>query len=319
MGVPVALAVVLVVATASSGFLVAAVDNEDDAPAGGAKPGDLSDLGETVATGSQGVPELLSDRVSTAIVGVANGTDDGDGLNDTAERIAGTDPQDPDTDGDGIPDGLEVHATERYPGADPLHHDIYVEVDATGTNQISTSAIVRIQSTFADAPVANPDGEQGITLHVLLDDRGLTANETVYSRDRPGTRDDIYDFRDATFDARESGYYYVLLADDAAYAGDPSYVGAGRPGVVVMETFDRPMLTASLFVHELGHAFGLGAETNGIDEKRYSTVEYDSVMNYNGLYEQLDYSDGTDLVGRDEWAYVADDRYRPPIRIRDGA
>jgi len=309
------LAAFLVVAAASSGVLVATVDSdEDDTPAGGATLCDepLSALSETVATGGQRVPKLVSDHVSPVAVRTGNGSDDdSDGLNDTAERIAGTDPQDPDTDGDGIPDGPEVDATERYPEADPLHHDIYVEVDATGDEQLNLSVIVRIQRAFADAPVDNPDGEQGIDVHVLVDDHGLVGNETIYSRHRPGTRNDIYDFRGGTFDARESGYYYVLLTDDAAYDGDPRYVGGGRPGVVVMETFDRPLLTASLFMHELGHAFGLDASTEGIDEKRYSTAQYDSVMNYRGLYNQLSYSNGTDLVGRDEWAFVANERHQP--------
>jgi len=36
-----------------------------------------------------------------------SGDDDGDGLGDTAERLAGSDPARPDTDGDGLPDGWE--------------------------------------------------------------------------------------------------------------------------------------------------------------------------------------------------------------------
>ncbi len=51
-----------------------------------------------------------------------------------------------------------------------------------------------------------------------------------------------------------------------------------------MERFDSPKITASLFMHEFGHAMGLDAHQDGIDEERYSQTEYDSVMNYNGLY-----------------------------------
>ena len=40
---------------------------------------------------------------------------DGDGLSDTDEALAGTDPLRPDTDGDGSPDGSEIAA-----GTDPL-------------------------------------------------------------------------------------------------------------------------------------------------------------------------------------------------------
>jgi len=313
----------LVVAAVASGALALSVadDGAEVRSAGGATPGDalvatpLFETREAVSAQSADLgvfePEPSFDASLTP-----NATDsDGDGLADAAERRRGTDPTDPDTDGDGIPDGLEVTASELYPDADPLEQDIYIEVDATGDKRISAGAIARVETTFADAPVDNPDGTHGIDAHVLVDDRGLSANDTVYSHNRTGPRNDIYDFRDRAFDARGTGYYYVLLTDNAAYDGDASYVGAGRPGVVVMQTFESPKLTASLFMHELGHAFGLDASADGIDAETYSTREYDSVMNYNGLYEQLSYSDGDDDLGRDEWAFVADERYRPPLGL----
>lgn len=307
----------LVVAAAASGALALSVtqDGTQVRPAGAATADEtliataLADSDATVPAQQRGIGGGAETDVPPL---PANATDtDGDGLADATERRLGTDPTDPDTDGDNIPDGAEVHDEARYPDADPLRQDIYVEVDATGDNRISEGAIERIEETFANAPVGNPSGESGIDVHVIVDDRGLESNATVYSRDRPGPRNDIYDFRDEQFDARGTGYYYVLLADDVAYNGESRYVGAGRPGVVAMQTFDSPRLTASLFMHELGHAFGLDGGAEGIDSETYSTTEYDSVMNYNGLYKQFGYSDGTDDVGRDEWAYVADERYQP--------
>ncbi|ATB48542.1 Ig-like domain-containing protein [Corallococcus macrosporus] len=44
---------------------------------------------------------------------------DNDGLTDAEEIALGTDPNDPDTDGDGLPDGIEVHVA----GTDPLDDD----------------------------------------------------------------------------------------------------------------------------------------------------------------------------------------------------
>ena len=313
----------LVLAAFASGTLAFSVtgDGAEVRPAGGATPGDalvatpLLEARDAATAQRDDLSGLGSDRSFDPSL-APNATDsDGDGLADAAERRRGTDPTDPDTDGDGIPDGLEVKATDRYPDADPLEQDIYIEVDATGENRISADTIARVEQTFADAPVGNPGGSRGIDAHVLVDDRGLAANGTVYSRNHTGPNTDIYDFRNRTFDARGTGYYYVLLTDDAAYDGDASYVGAGRPGVVVMQTFESPKLTASLFMHELGHAFGLDASADGIDAETYSTREYDSVMNYNGLYEQLSYSDGDDDLGRDEWAFVADERYRPPLGL----
>lgn len=293
MSVLVALLVV-----AGTGLPVAGVAPQSDTPSaeGGATP-------ERMAT---------TDAMNTTEGG---GVDtDGDGLTDAVEvDDLGTAPNRTDTDGDGYPDGMEVRCTDTLPDADPLRTDIYVEIDAAGPEMLSEEVRRSIRETFADAPVSNPDGSTGIDIHLVTNDTGLAANETVYSKPRDGSGNDIYDFRSTHFDHRDAGYYYVLLADDVAYAGDDYYVGAGRPGIAALEPFDGTQITASLFMHEFGHAVGLDGHQDGIDERHYSTDEYDSVMNYNGLYDQLTYSNGTDSVGRNEWAYVAEDRHRPEV------
>jgi len=298
MSVLVALLVV-----AGTGLPVAGVAPQADAPSGG----------------GAGTPERAETATAVNVTDQdaadQNAVDtDGDGLSDTAERDEfGTAPNRTDTDGDGYPDGMEVRCTGVLPDADPLRTDIYVEVDAAGPEMLSDDVRRSVRETFADAPVSNPDGSTGIDIHLVTNDTGLAANGTVYSKSRDGAGNDIYDFRSAHFDRRAAGYYYVLLADDVAYAGDDYYVGAGRPGIAAFEPFDATRITASLFMHEFGHAVGLDGYQDGIDERRYSTDEYDSVMNYNGLYTQLTYSDGTDSVGRNEWDYVAEDRYRPAV------
>jgi len=246
----------------------------------------------------------------------ANGTDtDGDGLSDSLERsVYGTDPTDPDTDGDGYPDGMEVRCEQAIPDADPLRTDIYVEVDSTQSTTLSDSVQASIVETFDNAPVSNPDGSTGIDMHLVTDDTNLSANGTVYSKPRAGLGNDIYDFRANHSEHRSDGYYYVLLTEDVAYNGDDYFVGAGRPEIAAMERFDSTRITASLFMHEFGHAMGLDAHQDGIDEERYSRTEYDSVMNYNGLYRQLTYSNGTDSVGRNEWQFVAENRTQPDIQ-----
>ena len=245
----------------------------------------------------------------------ANATDtDGDGLSDSLERsVYRTDPTDADTDGDGYPDGMEVHCEQAIPGADPLRTDIYVEVDSTQSTTLSDSVQASIVETFDNAPVSNPNGSTGIDIHLVTDDTTLSANGTVHSKPRAGSGNDIYDFRANHSEYRSDGYYYVLLTDDVAYNGDDYFVGAGRPEIAAMERFDSPKITASLFMHEFGHAMGLDAHQDGIDEERYSQTEYDSVMNYNGLYRQLTYSNGTDSVGRNEWQFIAENRTRPDI------
>jgi len=245
----------------------------------------------------------------------ANATDtDGDGLSDSLERSTyNTDPTDADTDGDGYPDGMEVRCEQAIPDADPLRTDIYVEVDSTQATTLSDSVQTSIVETFENAPVSNPDDSTGIDIHLVTDDTNLSANGTVHSKSRAGSGNDIYDFRANHSEYSSDGYYYVLLTDDVAYNGDDYFVGAGRPEIAAMERFDSTKVTASLFMHEFGHAMGLDAHQDGIDEERYSRTEYDSVMNYNGLYRQLTYSNGTDSVGRNEWQFVAENRTQPDI------
>jgi len=245
-----------------------------------------------------------------------NGTDtDGDGLSDSLERsVYGTDPTDADTDGDGYPDGMEVRCEQVLPDADPLRTDIYVEVDSTQSTTLSDPVRASIVETFDNAPVSNPDGSTGIDIHLATDDTNLSVNGTVYSKPRAGPGNDIYDFRANHSEARSDGYYYVLLTEDVAYNGDDYFVGAGRPEIAAMERFDSTRITASLFMHEFGHAMGLNAHQDGIDEERYSRTEYDSVMNYNGLYRQLTYSNGTDSVGRNEWQFIAENRTQPDVQ-----
>ena len=251
----------------------------------------------------------------------ANATDtDGDGLSDSLERSTyGTDPTDADTDGDGYPDGMEVSCEAAIPDADPLRTDIYVEVDSTQSTTLSDSVQTSIVETFEDAPVSNPDDSTGIDIHLITDDTNLSANGTVHSKHHAGPGNDIYDFRANHAEHRSDGYYYVLLTDDVAYNGDDYFVGAGRPEIAAMERFDSTKITASLFMHEFGHAMGLDAYQDGIDEERYSRTEYDSVMNYNGLYRQLTYSNGTDSVGRNEWQFVAENRTQPDIACAENA
>jgi len=287
------------------------------APLRSARAGAASAL--TVSDGDDGTDGdgTSAARPPRGIVGPneSEGEDtDGDGITDAAEReIYGTDPTDPDTDDDGYADGMEVACTGDLPGADPRHHDVFVEVDTVSGTQLDPAAVERLRAAFADAPVENPDGESGIALHVRRSDSGLPVNGSVNSGPQPGDHNDLRDYRDRYVDYGDPGYYYVLVTTEAAFRGDDYYAGAGVNGAAVVESFDSPKITSSLLMHELGHAFGLGPGEEGIDEETYDAAEYRSVMNYNALYEVETYADGTGEVGRDEWAFVSEDRYRPPV------
>jgi hypothetical protein len=99
----------------------------------------------------------------------------------------------PDTDGDGLPDDWEKNGVTidgefidlKAMGADPMHKDIFVHVDWMQQNPSQTDydfrpnpiAIRMVIDSFAVAPVDNPDGKQGINLHV---DFGLSVPKTRF-------------------------------------------------------------------------------------------------------------------------------------------
>ena len=127
--------------------------------------------------------DLSSERRAAA--GAADG--DGDGLADNVEWQLGTDPANPDTDGDGLLDGWEVYGVNgidlRGKRASPLHKDIFVEMDymrrQTAANGLAPNNAVlkRIALIYANSPLSNPDGRDGINIHLEL------GNEVPYDED----------------------------------------------------------------------------------------------------------------------------------------
>ncbi|WP_445150185.1 hypothetical protein [Baekduia sp. Peel2402] len=96
----------------------------------------------------------------------------------------------PDTDGDGLCDDWELNGIDAddngtvdltLPGASPTHKDLYLEADAmaegTGHSTPGQAAIDDVVASFANAPVENPAGGTGITLHV--NPGGSTVGDTV--------------------------------------------------------------------------------------------------------------------------------------------
>lgn len=81
-----------------------------------------------------------------------------------------------DSDGDGLPDDWEAtgdlngDGIEDLPlpqmGADPLHKDLFIQVDAQPGRRIPDAALQMVVRAFGEAPVSNPDLTPGITLHV---------------------------------------------------------------------------------------------------------------------------------------------------------
>jgi hypothetical protein len=154
-----------------------------------------------------------------------------------------------DADGDRLPDSWErqerTPAGVSLPDADPQRMDLYVQVDyGGGTRPLSDAEKGSLESVFADMPVQNPDGSEGITLHI--DDQqpgGGPIGENVvvggdarsdpvryYSRSVMGARRCVY--HQVVFGTIERdglagyghapGFASVVAGDDYDYDGDPS-------------------------------------------------------------------------------------------------
>jgi uncharacterized repeat protein (TIGR01451 family) len=135
-----------------------------------------------------------------------------------------------DSDGDGLPNGWEIAGIDIGPdgrsvqpvvdgapdlalgvspfSADPNHKDIFVEVDwmdcAKGgceglADQHSHAPVAHVlddvTGAFAAAPVDNPDGTKGITLHAMKDEAVPDRPNISFNNPGPGKTDDFDDIK----------------------------------------------------------------------------------------------------------------------------
>jgi hypothetical protein len=180
-----------------------------------------------------------------------------------------------DTDGDGLADDVELQL-----GSSPTHKDIFVYINYmiwNGKNLRPRGNFIKIaQDVFSTAPVNNPDGRTGITLHVQI---GPAIRAT-------GNAGVIFSW--AEFDAIKNRYFpaskrgthhYCLFAGalgDIATGEVTGISGLSRNGSVFRQGasdsivslghpgwFNHPNAAnfkwtqAGTFLHELGHNLGL--------------------------------------------------------------
>jgi hypothetical protein len=234
--------------------------------------------------------QLILNTDEAAPAGQSADTDQ-DGLTDAEEQQLGTNPQVRDTDGDALLDGWEVHSVNGIDlhvlGASPLRKDIFVEMDfmkrssATRGLAPNNSVIKRIEAEFAAAPVANPDGTRGISIHLEL------GNEVPLDRDLNPYRAEFFTIKASHFDsARAPFFHYMIWAD--GYNGDSSSgVAMGIPhsdfivtlGLWGNGTGGTDDQKVGTFIHELGHCLGL-THGGGADDHTNNKPNHISVMNY---------------------------------------
>ena len=260
---------------------------EDDKPSPGTSPS------EAKITAAVMKLDLKSDETSLSHFGTdpPPADSDRDLLSDADEKKHGTLPNVPDTDGDGLLDGWEVHGVNgiKLPelGALPRRRDVFVEMDymsredATNGLGPNDEVLKRIVDVFANAPVINHDGSKGIALHL---ERG---NEVPYDEDLSPLDVEFYALRREHFKSEIRGpvYRYMIWAN--AYSGDTSSgYSMNIPGSDFIVTLGRwnnkqggtDDEKVGTFVHELGH--NLGLRHGSLDDVNRKPNHL-SVMNYN--------------------------------------
>jgi hypothetical protein len=209
-----------------------------------------------------------------------------------------------DTDGDGIPDQWEKYGYHylctpvdlQTMGADPNRIDVFVVVDCMPGFCPSESAENMVRSAFAAAPVANPDGSTGISLHLFpstttADHVGQLGTNWVDADGHGHYNWSAFNqIKEADFPpAYAPAFHYVLFADSGPQddlarnvTGISNGIGSRDLLVTLGPGGGTPMQQAGTFMHELGHNLGLthgGSKILGQEDLIYKP-NYLSVMNY---------------------------------------
>nr|AQQ74883.1 hypothetical protein [uncultured bacterium] len=221
---------------------------------------------------------------------------------------------DADADGDGLFDDWEINGVpytdingdeqryildmdgDRQSDADPMHKDLFVELDMMSGLTFPQDAIDAVAFAFEAAPLMNPDGTEGIALHIVVDDTTLPfervtqtpnknwpPNAPQLKADWFGTDQERSDASStALLDAKGKAYRYAIQFNEASESigglgeilGDDFVTFSGQ-----YSNIDK----AAVFMHELGHTLGL--RHGGVDDTN-GKPNYPSIMNYVLAYKQ---------------------------------
>lgn len=208
---------------------------------------------------------------------------DHDGLSNEEEVAQGTDPLDPDTDGDGLLDGWECGTFRGLDlkglGCEPRHRDAICLISRFETvpEDLVKRHFQRVDAFYSALTIPNPDGKPGLRFHPIFLDP--VAGDDLKS----GWRENRAKF----LPSRWVGVVHWMQVTPGG-GGQADQLGNGG-------TVGQNSLWA-VFVHEFGHQMGLDHE--GFWPNNLCPT-YPSLMNYAYSYsfedsgEKIHYSDGS--------------------------
>ncbi|MFP2929875.1 hypothetical protein ACLESO_32715 [Pyxidicoccus sp. 3LG] len=212
---------------------------------------------------------------------------DEDGISDALEPLLGMNPEEEDSDGDMVPDTLELFGNDGFSFAEwssPTVRDLYVEVDWM---QHPTNPYLTRQpypGLVADATAVFAQ-DSGIRLHAFIDG-ALPWSEVVCFGSCSGGVD-FYSLKQTSFSQgnpeRRPYFHYVMWANKHTSSTTCSSGKAellGNDVIISMGCWTSPSAQEQrgTFIHELGH--NLALDHNGNDVAGKYSVVHDSVMNY---------------------------------------
>ncbi len=269
-------------------------------PAGG--PVAMSPAGSCVAY-STTLAMTAADGNSTLDIYLTDTTrdTDSDGLLDAWEYVG------LDSNADGTLDSLSflspaVVYSPAFGGSDPMHKDMYLELDAMQGRTPTSNLSAVGGAFFAAAPVSNPDGQPGINLRtqgaqagvIVLDETNIPLATWTWPPPQPPMPPEFAPLKLSRFGtvaerndpnwaairaAKLRVYRYGVFADrlgTTTISGVAEQVG--NDFCVTLGAWPLASLAEwGVFMHELGHCLGL---SHGGGDTINFKPNYHSVMNY---------------------------------------
>jgi hypothetical protein len=222
---------------------------------------------------------------------------DNDMLSEEMEAYFNTDPENPDTDSDMLSDGLEVYGLPGLDlpsyGCNPLKKDLFIHLDwmveRNGVEYAPKEEILsRIALNFSTAPLSNPDGSSGISLHIDAGDRSIGypielsegGNLVPFTQNMQGFNyaDHYKDHYQDPLKRNVVRYGLIGHRYNESDSSGLAYLGGYTFIITLYEYTGYDALLIGTLIHEFGHNIGL--HHAGVEPHPNFKPNYNSVMNY---------------------------------------